>query len=191
MVSPGAGFLCEDFIILEQQCLHRPRPELGCSAAGRLWTGTRKCCRLGMTHPWPSPSTPAGITRDFMPLLPAPTFSTLGCLTLSHSDSGVQPSTWDRTPAATVLGEMLTPSCDGSFILGGLCLQLGLPSHRTGLVSPSPCQESYLCLGQGSSLPGRGHWPHQFMGLLSPSSFHGLPVHLLCSRPAPGTRILR
>ena len=35
-VSPGAGFLCEDFIILEQQCLHRPRPDQGCSAVGRL-----------------------------------------------------------------------------------------------------------------------------------------------------------
>ena len=35
-VSPGAGFLCEDFIILEHQCLHRPRPDQGCSAVGRL-----------------------------------------------------------------------------------------------------------------------------------------------------------
>ena len=71
-----------------------------------------------------------------MPFLPAPTFSTLRSLTLCHSNSGVQPSIWDRTPATTVLGEMLTLSCDGSFILGGLCLGQGLSSHRTEACVP-------------------------------------------------------
>ena len=137
-------------------------------------------------HLWVSP--------DFMPLLPAPTFSTLGSLTLSHSVSGVQPSIWDRTPAATVLGEMLTLSCDGSFILGGLCLGQGLSSHRTGACEeiPSPSQESYLCLGQEAFLPC---WAVLASSIhesaLSPSSFHGLAEHLLCSRPEVGTRILR
>ena len=56
---------------------------------------------------------------------PLSTFSTLGSLTLSYSDSGVLPSTQDRTPAAAVLEEMLTPSCNGSFILDGLCLGQG------------------------------------------------------------------
>lgn len=37
-ISPGAGFLCEDFIILEQQCLHRPRPEQGCNSVSMTVT---------------------------------------------------------------------------------------------------------------------------------------------------------
>lgn len=58
-------------------------------------------------------------------------------------------------------------------------------------MSPSPCQESYLCLGQGLFPDGR-HWPYPFMCPFCPASFHGLPQeYLLCSRPAPGTRILR
>ena len=76
------------------------------------------------------PFPPAGITRTSCPFSWHPLPCTLGSLTLSHRGSGVSPNL-GRPPAAIALGEMLTPSCDGSFILGGLCLGLGLPSHRT------------------------------------------------------------
>ena len=85
--------------------------------------------------PDPSPPTPAGITRDRMALLITSTFSSLGSLTVSHRDSGFQVFTWDRTPDATKLGERLTASCAGSFILVGLCLGEDLPSYTTRLVS--------------------------------------------------------
>ena len=118
-----------------------------------------------------------------MLLLPAPTFSTLGSLTLNHSDSGVQPSIWDRTPAATVLGEMLTLSCDGSFILGGLCLGQGLSSHRTGACEEIPSPSHTSALGRRPSFPGGLYWLHPFMSPLS------LPLHFTVSQSissAPG-----
>ena len=107
--------------------------------------------------PDPSPPTPAGITIDHMALLPTPTFSTLGSLTLSHRDSGIQLFTQDGNPDATKLGEKLTPTCAGSFLLVRICLEEGFPSHRTLACLQSSSQESYLCLGQGSSFPGRWH----------------------------------
>lgn len=58
-------------------------------------------------------------------------------------------------------------------------------------MSPSlPCQESYLCLGQGL-FPRWGGIGLSIHSLTCPASFHGLPIYLLRSRPAPGTRILR
>ena len=141
--------------------------------------------------PDPSPPTPAGITREFMGLLPTSTFSILGSLTLSHRDSAVQFFTRDRTLDTTNLGERLTPSHDDSFILVRLCLTQGLPSHGTMACLQSSSQESYLCLGHGSSFPSRWHWRHPFVALCSPSPFRGLPEYLLCFMLAPGTRTLR
>ena len=118
--------------------------------------------------PDPTPPTAGGLTRDFMALLPTSTFIILGSLTLSHRDSGVQLFTQDRTPVAKKLGERLTPSCAGSFILVRLCLDEVLPPHRTLPCLQSSSQESYLCLRQGSSFPGRWHW----------SSIHGSVLSL-------------
>ena len=91
-----------------------------------LWSGcdlvSGSAADLTGHLPDPSPPTPAGITRDFMALLPTSTFSVLGSLTLSHRDSEIQLFTQDRTPDATKLGERLTPSCAGSFFLVRLCL---------------------------------------------------------------------
>ena len=123
----------------------------------------------------PSPPTPAGITIDHMALLPTPTFSTLGSLTLSHRDSGIQLFTQDGTPDATELDEKLTPSCAASFLLVRICLGQGLHPHSTLACLQSSSQVSYLCLGQGSSFPGRGHWPHPFRVC-------SLPLHSIVSQ---------
>ena len=122
----------------------------------------------------PSPPTPAGITRDRMALLPTSTFSTLGSLTLSHRDSGIQLFTQDGTPDATKLGEKLTPSCAGSFLLVRICLGQGLPPHRTLACLQSSSQVSYLCLRQGSSFLAGG------TGLIH-SWVCSLPLHSIVS----------
>ena len=106
--------------------------------------------------PDPSPPTPAGITRDFMALLPTSTFSILGSVTLNHRVSGVQLFIRDMTPDSTKLGDRVTPSCAGSFILVGLCLEQGLPSHGTMACLQSSFQDSYHCLGQGSFSQAEG-----------------------------------
>ena len=115
----------------------------------------------------PSPPTAGGLTRDFMALLPTSTFIVLGSLTLNR-DSGVQLFTQNRTPVATKLGERLTPSCASSFILVRLCLDEAPPPHWTLACLQYSSQESYLCLRQGSSFPGRWHW----------SSIHGSVLSL-------------
>ena len=62
--------------------------------------------------------------------------------------------------------------------------------HR-GLCPRHPPRSLASALCRGSSSPCRLYQLRPFMGPFSPSSFHVLPEHLLCSRPATGTRIFR
>lgn len=75
---------------------------------------------------------------------------------------GVLPSTEDRTPAATVLEEMLTPSCNGSS-LDGLCLRTGF-MLGTGAWVPHPPRSLTSAFRAGGLLPW---WA------ISASSTHG------------------
>ena len=117
----------------------------------------------------PSPPTPVGITRDFMPLLPAPTFSTLGSLTLSHRNSGVSPDPGQNSSCHSPWRDahsLLKWLLHSGWALPGTGFHVG-----QGLGSLSPSQESHLCLGQGAFLPW---WA------VSASSIHG-SVLSLCS----------
>ena len=121
------------------------------------------------------PFPPAGITRTSCPFSWHPLPCTLGSLTLSHRGSGVSPNL-GRPPAAIALGEMLTPSCDGSFILGGLCLGLGLPSHRT-----EACVS--VTLPGVLPLPWAGGLPSQMGGIgLIHSWVHSVLLHFMVSQ---------
>ena len=79
-----------------------------------------------------------------------------------------------------------SPSCDGSFILGGLCLGQGLSSHTTGACVPVtrlPPRSLTSALGRRPPSPGELYWLNPFMSPLS------LPLHSTVSQSissAPG-----
>lgn len=138
----GRGFLSQSSSIYTDQSLSRDAV---------LWAGCDQVLRSAaeLARYLPEPSS---ITRDLCPLL-CPTSQHTGVsLPLSHRDSRDQPSTRAELQLPQFL-EMLTPSCDGSFILCGLCLGQSLLHIGQGFVSLSPSQESCLCLVRGPFIP--------------------------------------
>ena len=158
--SPGAGFLWEDFISQSSSIY----PDQGLSRDVVLWAGCdqvlRSAADLAGYPPEPSPPITRDLCLSSLPPLP----STLGSLTLRHRDSGVSPPPRTELQLPQVLERCSAlPAMVPSFCPGSAWDKVSLHVGQ-GFVSPSPSQESCLCLVQGALLPW---WA------VSASSIHG------------------
>ena len=147
--SPGAGFLWEDFISWSSSIY--PDQSLSRDAVLRAGCDQVLGSAADLAGYLPEPSPP--ITRDLCPTSLPPLHSTLGSLTLSHRDSGVSPPPRTELQLPLFLERCSPPpAMVPSFCAGSAWDKVSLHVAQ-GFVSPSPSQESCLCLVQGLFLP--------------------------------------
>ena len=188
-ISPGAGFLCK--ISLSRSS--NVSTDQGLSRCEVLWAGcdlvSGSPTDLVWQLPGPSPPTPVGTTRDFMPLLPALPSAPWGLLHWVIVTQGSSPPPRTELQLSQSLERCsLPPEVAPSFWMGSAWDRV---SCRTGAWVPVtlPGVSPLPWAGGLPSLVGCISFIHSWVCSLP--LFYGLPEHLLCSRPAMGTRLPR